>query len=69
MTYAAQIVEGVVVQVVCAPNLQWVHDNLDGEWIECKRDGSLRGFYPGPGYAYDRENDVFVPPQEEPEPE
>jgi hypothetical protein len=67
MTYAAQIVEGVVVQVVCVPNLQWVRDNLTGEWIECKRDGSIRGCYPGPGYAYDRENDVFVPPQEESE--
>jgi hypothetical protein len=69
MKYAAQIVNDLVVQVVVTPTLAWVRDNLGGEWIECKIDGSIRGCYPGPGYTYDRANDVFVPPPEELEPE
>ena len=47
--------------------IAWVLDNLGGEWIECKTDGSIRGCYPGPGYTYDRLNDVFVPPPAPPE--
>jgi hypothetical protein len=66
--YAAQIENNVVVQVLVTPSLAWVRDNLGGEWIECKPDGSIRGMYPAPGYIYDRANDVFVPPPEEPEP-
>ena len=68
--YAAQIVDETVVQVLVTPTLAWVRDNIGGEWIECKPDGSVRGCYPGPGYAYDRKNDAFVapPPTEEPEP-
>lgn len=65
MIYAAQIISDTVVQVIVTESIEWVRDNLGGEWIECKPDGSIRGCYPGPGYAYDRANDVFVPPQEE----
>jgi hypothetical protein len=66
--YAAQIENDVVVQVLVTPSLAWVRDNLGGEWIECKPDGSIRGMYPAPRYIYDRANDVFLPPSEEPEP-
>jgi hypothetical protein len=62
MKYAAEIVGDIVAQVVVTPTLAWVRDNLGGEWVECKIDGSIRGCYPGPGYTYDRVNDVFVPP-------
>lgn len=65
MIYAAQIISDTVVQVIVTESIEWVRDNLGGEWIECKPDGSIRGCYPGPGYAYDRANDVFVPPQEQ----
>lgn len=65
MIYAAQIISDIVVQVIVTESIEWVRDNLGGEWIECKPDGSIRGCYPGLGYAYDRANDVFVPPQEE----
>ena len=65
--YAAEIINDMVAQVVVTPTLAWVRDNLGGEWVECKIDGSIRGFYPGPGYTYDRVNDVFVPPPGEPE--
>lgn len=66
---AAQIIDNIVVQVLVTPTLAWVRDNIGGEWIECKLDGSIRGCYPGPGYAYDRANDVFVAPPPAPEPD
>ena len=60
--YAAEIIDDMVVRVLVTPTLAWVRDNLGGEWVECKTDGSIRECYPGPGYTYDRVNDVFVPP-------
>jgi hypothetical protein len=66
--YAAEIINDTVVRVVVTPTLAWVRDNLGGEWIECKPDGSIRGFYPGPEYTYDRVNDLFVPPPPGPPP-
>lgn len=65
--FAAEIVNDLVTRVLVTPTLAWVRDNLGGEWIECKKDGSIRGCYPGPGYTYDRVNDVFVPPPAEPD--
>ena len=65
--YAAEIINDTVAQVLVTPTLAWVRDHLGGEWIECKTDGSIRGCYPGPGYTYDRVNDVFVPPLAPPE--
>jgi hypothetical protein len=60
--YAAQIVNDVVAQVLVTPTLSWVRDNIGGEWVECKPDGSIRRCFPGPGYLYDRTNDEFVAP-------
>jgi hypothetical protein len=60
--YAAEIVNDVVVRVLVTPTVEFVQDNIGGEWVECKLDGSIRGCYPGPGYSYDRTNDVFVAP-------
>ena len=37
-------------------------DLLGGEWIATSYNGRKRGRYAGIGYAYDRERDVFVPP-------
>jgi len=65
--YAAEIMNDTVERVLVTPTLAWVRDNLGGEWLECKIDGSIRGCYPGPGYTYDRVNDVFVPPPAPPE--
>ena len=30
--------------------------------VQCSYNGSIRGVYPGVGYAYDEANDVFVAP-------
>ena len=37
-------------------------DLLGGEWVATSYNGNKRGRYAGPGYAYDRERDEFVPP-------
>lgn len=36
---------------------------LPGEWRQCSYSGSIRKQYPGPGYRYDADADVFVAPQ------
>jgi hypothetical protein len=36
---------------------------LSGIWVQCSYNGSFRGCYPGQGYTYDAEADVFVAPQ------
>lgn len=77
MSHYAQILDGKVVQVIVAE--QDVVDNLTGEWVKTSyntrgnvhydSDGNpdggvaLRGNYAGLGYIYDRNNDVFYPPQ------
>ena len=35
---------------------------LTGEWLQTSYNGNFRGRYAGQGFAYDRENDVFVAP-------
>lgn len=40
----------------------FLHDLLGGEWIATSYNGRKRGVYAGIGYTYDRERDVFVPP-------
>ena len=77
MSHFAQILNEKVAQVIVAE--QEVIDTFPGEWIqtsyntrgnvhydqEGNPDGGtpLRGNYAGIGYTYDRENDVFYPPQ------
>jgi len=34
--------------------------NLEGTYIECIEDGSIRANYPSQGSVYDSENDVFI---------
>jgi hypothetical protein len=38
-----------------------------GRWLQCSYSARIRGCYPGPGYIYDAEADVFLPPPPEPE--
>ncbi len=38
---------------------------LDGEWKQCSYNASFRAAYPGIGWKYDAENDVFVAPSVE----
>jgi hypothetical protein len=71
MSHFAEIVDGVVTQVIVAE--QDVIDTLDGEWVQTsynteaglhKLGGTpLRKNYAGIGYTYDRERDAFIPPK------
>jgi hypothetical protein len=40
----------------------------EGQWVQCSYNGSIRGAYPGIGWTYDPDADVFLPPSP-PEPE
>lgn len=60
MNYYAQIVDGFVAQVLVAPNAHWCATNVGGTWLECRKDGSIRGKYPAIGDAYDDSKDEFV---------
>jgi hypothetical protein len=63
MIYAAQLDESnVVLRVIAASSIEWCVETLGGTWLECRRDGSIRGSFPGPGWTYDETNDVFVAP-------
>ena len=57
MTYAAQIVDGIVTQVIVG-EAEWATANLGGIWV------AVGDVYPGPGWAYD--GTTFHPPYTEP---
>jgi hypothetical protein len=74
MSHFAKVVNEKVVQVIVAePEFfnEFV-DDTPGEWIQTSYNTHgnqhpegrpLRGNYASVGYTYDRENDVFIPPQ------
>lgn len=35
---------------------------MDGTWLQCSYNGSVRGVFPGFGFTYDAELDQFVAP-------
>lgn len=37
--------------------------NLGGVWVQCSYNGNFRKQYPGPGFLYNEEADVFITPQ------
>ena len=68
--HAAKIENGVVTQVIVIPYLNdddaeiTAYCNsigLEGTWIDTSYTGARRGCYAGVGWAYDAENDVFIP--------
>ena len=60
MTYYAEIKNNKVIRVIVATKK--VIKTFDGEWIETKKDGSIRSNYAGVGYSYDKNKDVFIAP-------
>ena len=36
---------------------------LDGVWVQCSYNGTIRRSYPGRGFTYDEERDAFIPPK------
>lgn len=76
MAHYAEIINGVVQQVLVTDNaltdqetLDWLNTYVSTNmWLKCSYNANIRGTYPGPGFSYDAELDVFVaPPEDEPE--
>lgn len=75
MAHFAQLnADNIVLQVVVvhnndAPNEQagiaFLHELFGSEktWVQCSYNATIRGRYPGPGYTYDFQSDVFIAPQ------
>jgi hypothetical protein len=57
MTYTAQIVDGIVTQVIVG-DAEWATSNLGGDWV------TVGDVYPGPGWTY--KGTTFEPPYIEP---
>lgn len=36
---------------------------LDGRWVQCSYNRSIRAHYPARGFTYDEERDAFIPPK------
>lgn len=76
MAHFAEIINNVVARVLVTDNswtpeetIDWLHSNISNElWLQCSYNNNIRGIYPGIGYAYDPELDIFVEPEREPPP-
>lgn len=66
-----------VIRVLVVPDerARWGHKflsqdlGLGGEWVQTSYNARIRGKFAGIGDTYDRENDLFVAPEEAPEEE
>jgi hypothetical protein len=80
MAHFAQIVDGIVQQVIVISNDDAPDPfpeseplgqafiaslGLGGEWRQTSYNSSFRGAYAGIGYTYDPELDEFIPPEPE----
>jgi hypothetical protein len=63
MKYFAKIENNKVTQVIVSDSIEWINQNLVGNWLETKIDGSLRYNFAAIDYDYDQEKDVFIPPK------
>lgn len=72
MAHFAEIDENNIVQrVIVVPDEQehrgqefLANDlQLGGTWIQCSYNNKIRKQYPGPGFTYDRNADLFIAPQ------
>jgi len=41
---------------------KWLIDNLGGTWVKTSFNGNIRKNFAGIGYTYNKDADVFVPP-------
>ena len=62
MSNFALIENGVVKNLVVADNIEWLQNNLDGNWIEMADDQSRESRL-GIGWSYNDEYGVFFPPK------
>lgn len=72
MAHFARIENDIVTDVLVVPDNQEhrgqdflaIDLGLGGEWIQTSYNNRIRGIYAGIGYFYDRQQDVFVEPEE-----
>lgn len=70
MAHFAKIENDIVTQVIKIDNAH-EHEGavyiaglgLEGEWIQTSINANFRNYYAGIGFTYNREGDVFIPPQ------
>lgn len=63
--YFAQVDENNIVIKVIVAEQDFIDSGMAGDpslWIECSIDGTFRNVYPGVGYHYDVDHDVFYSP-------
>lgn len=71
MAHAAEVVDGIVVQVLVVPDDQEhrIQDylandcGLGGTWIQTSYNATIRKNYAGIGHSYDADRDAFIAPQ------
>jgi hypothetical protein len=70
MAHFAEIDEnGIVLRVLVTDNsapkegLDWLVENLGGNWVKTSYNGKIRKNFAGIGYTYDSTRDAFIPPQ------
>ena len=71
MAHFAELNNNIVQRVLVVPDSEEHRGNqylsvdllLGGTWIQCSYNGTIRKQYPGPGYTYSAEADVFIAPQ------
>jgi hypothetical protein len=70
MAHFAEIDEnGIVLRVLVTDNLapkeglDWLVENLGGNWVKTSYNGKIRKNFSGVGYTYDSERDAFIAPK------
>ena len=69
MAHFAEVLNGVVQRVTVVHNTheaegaQFCPDLLGGVWVQCSYNNRIRKQFPGQGYRYDSNADVFIAPQ------
>lgn len=66
MAHFAKIDNNNVVTEVIVSELSFIHTGAVGDsflWVQCSYNKNFKGNYPAAGYTYDKQRDVFIPPQ------
>ena len=61
----AKVKNGIVIEVMVADQefIDSYVDSTPGNWLETRKDGSIRKNYAGIGFSYDSTRDAFIPPK------
>lgn len=65
MSHFAEVINSVVQRVIVAEQ-DFIDSGIVGpqsNWVQCSYNNRIRNIFPGTGYIYDKERDIFYPPQ------